>query len=116
MVVKTGSDSHSELGIKRVLQSEETKLTAKRRKQAEREAKLREKLGYDQDENFAFIIGYISGGAPYGMTWEEWVDIKDAETLMSSLTKMMTKMRRNQKSHWRRVWEQSPAANRVNWD
>lgn len=23
------------------------------------------------DENFAFIAGYTSGGAPYGTTWEE---------------------------------------------
>ena len=32
------------------------------------------KLGYDpedQDENFAFIAGYTSGGFPYGITWEE---------------------------------------------
>jgi len=26
----------------------------------------------DSDENFAFIAGYTSGGAPYGVTWEEW--------------------------------------------
>lgn len=25
----------------------------------------------DQDENFYFIAGYTSGGAPYGVTWEE---------------------------------------------
>lgn len=25
----------------------------------------------DQDENFFFIAGYSSGGAPYGVTWEE---------------------------------------------
>lgn len=24
-----------------------------------------------QDETFYFIAGYTSGGAPYGMTWEE---------------------------------------------
>ena len=24
-----------------------------------------------QDENFFFIAGYTSGGAPYGLTWEE---------------------------------------------
>ncbi len=26
----------------------------------------------DQDERFAFIVGYMSGGAPYGITWDEW--------------------------------------------
>lgn len=24
------------------------------------------------DDNFAYIAGYTSGGAPYGITWEEW--------------------------------------------
>lgn len=26
---------------------------------------------YESDETFAFIAGYTSGGAPYGITWEE---------------------------------------------
>lgn len=26
----------------------------------------------DQNENFACIIGYTSGGTPYGVTWDEW--------------------------------------------
>ncbi len=34
----------------------------------------------DQDENFAFIMGYTSGGAPFGVTWEEWDQIKDSDT------------------------------------
>ena len=25
----------------------------------------------EQDDRFFFIAGYISGGAPYGVTWEE---------------------------------------------
>lgn len=29
-------------------------------------------LNIDQDENFAYIVGYTSGGAPYGLTWDEW--------------------------------------------
>ncbi|MGB9620667.1 MAG: hypothetical protein ACPL7K_09665, partial [Armatimonadota bacterium] len=28
-------------------------------------------FGPDQDDNFAYIVGYTSGGAPYGVTWEE---------------------------------------------
>lgn len=27
---------------------------------------------YDSDENFAFIVGYTSGGFPYGLTHEEF--------------------------------------------
>ena len=26
----------------------------------------------DQDDEFAFIAGYTEGGAPYGITWDEW--------------------------------------------
>lgn len=26
----------------------------------------------EQDENYYFIAGYTSGGAPYGITWEEY--------------------------------------------
>jgi len=29
----------------------------------------------DSDENFAYIAGYTSGGAPYGLTWEEWEEM-----------------------------------------
>lgn len=35
----------------------------------------------EQDDTFFFIAGYTSGGAPYGLTWEEmglepWEDTK----------------------------------------
>jgi hypothetical protein len=26
----------------------------------------------DSDSNFSFIAGYTSGGAPYGLTWDEY--------------------------------------------
>lgn len=29
----------------------------------------------DSDENFAYIAGYTAGGAPYGVTREEWENI-----------------------------------------
>ncbi|WP_123921390.1 hypothetical protein [Chryseobacterium viscerum] len=28
-------------------------------------------LIWDQDEHFAFIVGYTNGGAPYGLRWDE---------------------------------------------
>ena len=43
-----------------------SKKNSKRRKQTDPELTLLE-----QDENFYFIAGYTSGGAPYGITWEE---------------------------------------------
>lgn len=46
---------------------------------AAREQEKAEKLARehpDQDETFAFIAGYTSGGAPYGITWEEWEQLE----------------------------------------
>lgn len=46
---------------------------------ASREQKKAEKLARenpDQNETFAFIAGYTSGGAPYGITWEEWEQLE----------------------------------------
>ena len=44
-----------------------------RKKAAKREAKRNpvEETNPFQDENFFFIAGYTSGGAPYGITWEQ---------------------------------------------
>ena len=44
-----------------------------------RKQKRQERIyeGIEQDENFAFIAGYTSGGAPFGVTWEEWEKIKN---------------------------------------
>ena len=30
----------------------------------------------ESDDTFAFIAGYTSGGAPYGVTWEEMEEIE----------------------------------------
>ena len=42
-------------------------------KKRERKKTKDELSGFEdwQDENFFFIAGYTSGGAPYGVTWEE---------------------------------------------
>lgn len=41
----------------------------------------------ESDEQFAFIVGYTSGGAPYGITWEEWETIeKENQEKKSPLT------------------------------
>lgn len=36
---------------------------------------------WDSDEYFAVIIGYSSGGAPYGLTHEEMAEIEPGEIL-----------------------------------
>ncbi len=35
-----------------------------------------EDVEFDSDENFALIVGYTSGGAPYGLTHEEMNEIE----------------------------------------
>ena len=57
----------------------------KQQRQAKRKKEAREKSTADeilQDDRFFFIAGYTSGGAPYGVTWEEmemepWEDLKE---------------------------------------
>jgi predicted membrane metal-binding protein len=41
-----------------------------------RDEKLNNLCGFDSDENFAMILGYTSGGFPYGVTHEEIVNSK----------------------------------------
>ena len=31
---------------------------------------------FESNEYFAMIIGYTSGGAPYGVTWEEYEEME----------------------------------------
>jgi len=42
-----------------------------------REDKLNALSGFESDENFAMIIGYTSGGFPYGVTYEEMEQINN---------------------------------------
>jgi hypothetical protein len=63
-----------------VLRTVQGQIEARRRKRAERAAELESVLGEDQDEHFAFIAGYTSGGIPYGITWEEWEALEESES------------------------------------
>jgi hypothetical protein len=38
--------------------------------------KIDELVELDRDDNFAFIAGYTSGGAPYGLTHEEMAELE----------------------------------------
>ena len=62
-----------------VLRTVREQAEAKKRKRLEKAAELESMLGIEQDEYFAFIVGYTSGGAPYGITWEEWEKLDDSE-------------------------------------
>jgi len=50
---------------------EENKARSKAEKKKKKEEKLKEILWEDSDDNFYYIAGYTSGGAPYGTTWDE---------------------------------------------
>ena len=62
-----------------VLRTVQEQAEARQRKRLEKAAELESALGIEQDEYFAYIIGYTSGGAPYGITWEEWEELDDSE-------------------------------------
>lgn len=62
-----------------VLRTVQEQAEARNRKRLEKAAELESALGIEQDDYFAYIIGYTSGGAPYGITWEEWEALDDAE-------------------------------------
>lgn len=38
---------------------------------------------FESDENFAMIMGYTSGGLPYGVTYEEMEKMEEIERLKS---------------------------------
>lgn len=57
-----------------------------RKKKRDRTPKRTETL-IEQNEYFAYIVGYTDGGVPYGITWEEQAEIdrKEEELRQSRL-------------------------------
>jgi hypothetical protein len=49
--------------------------------------KISERIELDSDENFAFIVGYTSGGAPYGLSHEEMTELEKEENKTEIKTK-----------------------------
>lgn len=47
-----------------------------------REAWRQNLQSLEQDDRFFFITGYTSGGAPYGITWEEMAELIGDETTL----------------------------------
>jgi len=56
---------------KQILKSEKERIALKISIRASRA----NEMPFDSDEVFAFILGYTSGGAPYGLTHEEYDNI-----------------------------------------
>lgn len=57
--------------LDQIKRAEEQRLEQKRAEKAAKEQKKQQELYADCDDRFAFIVGYTSGGAPYGLQWEE---------------------------------------------
>jgi hypothetical protein len=75
-----------------------TRLEARRERRKlcraeERIARIAEAKLPEQDENFAFIAGYTSGGAPFGITWDECHDEVDQPSLADCDEPLPTKNR-----------------------
>lgn len=65
---------------------EQRKLHNERRKERRRRRKEKKEnngliMEFDSDETYAFIAGYTSGGAPFGITYEEMEEIERREGL-----------------------------------
>lgn len=65
-----------EIFAKKPKKSEKEKLAIKKQQRKDKKKRLsvkkqNESIQLDCDDTFAFIVGYTSGGAPYGTTWEQ---------------------------------------------
>ena len=77
------------LNTKKQRKASEEKASVAKQKKQQRRAKKKVKVSQTsgevyQDDRFSFIAGYTSGGAPYGVTWEEmglkpWEDLEENE-------------------------------------
>ena len=63
-----------------VLRTVQELAEARKRRRLEKAAELETMMGIEQDDYFAFIVGYTPGGAPYGITWEEWEQLNASES------------------------------------
>ena len=66
---------------KAAIQKQKNANRRRRHLKKKQEARRQNLQSLDQDNRFFFIAGYTSGGAPYGITWEEMAErIDDAES------------------------------------
>ena len=65
---------------KQIIESHKSRIEQKRIIREKRKVTETSIQSYDSDENFAFIVGYTSGGFPYGITHEEFERIEKENT------------------------------------
>lgn len=63
------------------IESVQRNIAAMQRKKQEKKQAEELETFIERDENFAFIVGYTSGGAAYGLTWEQWSEIEQEEEM-----------------------------------
>ena len=76
--LKTLGVEISEEREKQIKESVRANIEQKQRRKAKKEMEANSFI--ESDENFAFIVGYTSGGYPYGLTHEEYCLIEAEDT------------------------------------
>ena len=74
--VQTSYSNTSPIEAYIIKKSEKEKLAIKKQQRKDRKKRLavkkqNESIQLDCDDTFALIVGYTSGGVPYGTTWEQ---------------------------------------------
>ena len=60
-----------------IVKSHQVLIEQRRQKKAERKFVETIHLAIESDENFSYIVGYTSNGAPFGLTYEEFESIEN---------------------------------------
>ena len=55
-------------------------MASKDKSKRKKKKEVSEDNSFESNDTFAFIAGYTSGGAPYGITWEEMEEIERRDT------------------------------------
>ncbi len=63
--------------VKKTMENKVKQNQARKLQKAEDKALL--DIDFDQDDHFSFIAGYTSGGAPFGISWDEALQDKEEE-------------------------------------
>ncbi|MFX0201915.1 MAG: hypothetical protein ACFFCW_37875 [Candidatus Hodarchaeota archaeon] len=70
--------------VNNVLKSVEGQIAACQRGKAQRkESLVGEQDWTEQDEYFAYIVGYTPSGFPVGVTWEQWEQMEENQEIES---------------------------------
>lgn len=66
------------LGCERIRMKKKVNNNSNRKKK--KKVKYSSAMRWDEEVYLAFIAGYTSGGAPFGITYEEWMEIEQSNS------------------------------------